>query len=295
MKHIHDWAIMPAAGLFAAFILVTTSAAPLADDGEDKRDGRDTISQSTVQQGFAASPIPKDRLKLDGKNPAMVALGSYLVNGPGDCSGCHSLPRFLRPAGTVPVTGNPQHNYTGQGSNPNYGDPFQDPPDQTLTTQLKANYNTAHYLAGGRCFGAIQSRNLTPDDSGRPRGLTEAEFIQVMRTGKDVSCKKATPPIYGGKVDGVCDMPDPPGAGVTYNVEVLQTMPWPSYHNMTDADLKAIYAYLSAVPQTTACNTPELGCFGFKDPNGNPYPKGPNPPAFYAYPNTDDCPNPPPP
>jgi hypothetical protein len=172
VKHIHDWAIMPAAGLFAAFILVTTSAAPLADDGEDKRDGRDTISQSTVQQGFAASPIPKDRLKLDGKNPAMVALGSYLVNGPGDCSGCHSLPRFLRPAGTVPVTGNPQHNYTGQGSNPNYGDPFQDPPDQTLTTQLKANYNTAHYLAGGRCFGALQARNLPPDDTGRPRGLT---------------------------------------------------------------------------------------------------------------------------
>jgi hypothetical protein len=64
---------------------------------------------------------------------------------------------------------------------------------------------------------------------------------------------------------------------------------------MTDTDLKAMYAYLSALPQTTACNTPELGCFGFKDANGTPYPKGPNPPAFYAYTNTDDCPNPPPP
>ena len=160
---------------------------------------------------------------------------------------------------------------------------------------MKANYNTAHYLAGGRCFGAIQSRNLTPDDSGRPRGLTEAEFIQVMRTGKDISCKKANPPIYHGKVDGVCDIPDPPGAGVTYNAEVLQTMPWPSYHNMTDNDLKAIYAYLAALPQTTACNTPDLGCPGFKDPNGDLYPKGPNAPLFYAYTNTDDCPNPPPP
>jgi hypothetical protein len=104
-----------------------------------------------------------------------------------------------------------------------------------------------------------------------------------MRTGKDVSCKKANPPTYGGKVDGVCDIPDPPGAGVTYNVEVLQTMPWPSYHNMTDTDWKAIDAYLSALPQTTACNTPELGCPGFKAPNGGVYPKGPNPPLFYAY------------
>ena len=87
MKHSHDWAITSAAGLFAALIFVTTSTAPLAEDREDKRDGRDAISQSTVQQGFAASPIPKDKLKLDGKNHALVALGSYLVNGPGDCSG----------------------------------------------------------------------------------------------------------------------------------------------------------------------------------------------------------------
>src|SRR3979411_2702753 len=98
---------MSAAGLFAAVIFVATSTAPLAEDREDKRDGRDAISQPTVQRGFAASPIPKDKLKLDGKNPALVALGSYLVNGPGDCSGCHSLPRFLRPAGNGPAPRNP--------------------------------------------------------------------------------------------------------------------------------------------------------------------------------------------
>lgn len=28
----------------------------------------------------------------------------------------------------------------------------------------------------------------------------------------------------------------------------LQVMPWPVYRNMTDGDLKAIYAYLSAIP-----------------------------------------------
>src|SRR5262249_6001975 len=114
-----------------------------------------------------------------------------------------------------------------------------------------------------RCFGALQSRNLTPDDSGKPRGLSEAEFIQVMRQGSDVSCTKPNPPKYGGVPDGVCALPDPPGAGVTYNPNVLQTMPWPTIHSMTDTDLKAIYAYLSALPQTTACNTAADGCAGF--------------------------------
>src|SRR5882762_4298335 len=124
VRNIHGWAVVPVGALCAALtFMATTSGTSYADDPKD------AIQPSQVQQGFAASPIPKDKLNLAGKNPYLVALGSYLVNGPGDCSGCHSLPRFLRPAGTAPVTGNPQHNYTGQGSNPNDGDPFLDPPD----------------------------------------------------------------------------------------------------------------------------------------------------------------------
>ena len=174
------------------------------------------------------------------------------------------------------TNGNPTGNLTNQGSNPLYGDPFLDPhPVQKLQEQLKANYNVKHFLAGGRCFGALQSRNLTPDDSGKPRGLSEAEFIQAMRQGSDVSCTK----------------PNPPGANVTYNPNVLQTMPWPTFHSMTDTDLKAIYAYLSALPQTTACNTAADGCAGF---SGLALAQGLKP-GQYAYPNTDQCPNPPPP
>src|SRR5262249_14429608 len=64
-------------------------------------------------------------------------------------------------------------------------------------------------LAGGRCFGPIQARNLTPDDSGLPRGMTEAEFIRAMRTGEDVTCvtKPANGlplPMYNTVPDGVC-------------------------------------------------------------------------------------------
>src|SRR5512146_706989 len=91
--------------------------------------GQDDISNSTIQEGLAASPIPVGQLNFSGKNPALVARGSYLVNGTSDCSGCHSLPKFL-PIG-------------GPGSNPAAGDPFQGAPaTQGVSASLVANFNT---------------------------------------------------------------------------------------------------------------------------------------------------------
>jgi hypothetical protein len=280
VTHIHGLTAIAA----AALAFVTASSSPAFAD-----DPNDAISKSQVQQGLAASPIPASKLNFTGKNPYLVALGSYLVNGAGDCNGCHTFPRFLRPGGTVPGTnGNFTGNVTSQGSNPNYGNPYLDGPEQSLTGQLKANHNVKHFLAGGRCFGFFMSRNLTPDDSGKPRGLTEAEFIQVMRQGKDVSCSKPNPPTYGGAVDPVCSTPEGRGAGVSFNPDVLQTMSWPTYHSLTDTDLKAIYAYLSALPQTTACNTVQNGCAGFFGDAKGAGEVGTN---RYRYANTDDCPN----
>jgi hypothetical protein len=218
------------------------------------------ISPSRIQQGFAASPIPKSRLNFAGKVPAQVAIGSYLVNGVADCSGCHSFPKFL-PHGDA------------AGSNPAAGDPFQGTPrSQSISEQLRANFNVSHYLAGGECFGPVMSRNLTPDATGRPLGLTESEFINVMRTGEDIACKN-------NPSNPICTL-DPDTA-------VLQTMPWPAYHSMTDADIEAIYAYLSALPSAQACNTVADGCPGFSGAAAGS--------TQYAYPKSEDCPNPPPP
>lgn len=291
-------------GAVALAIAVAATGAAYADSDKDKQDG---IDPSRVQQGFDASPIPKSQLNFKGKDPYLVGLGAYLVNAGADCNGCHTFPRFLRPGGTAPGTnGNFTGNVTGQGSNPSFGNPYLDPPGdaQPLHGQLQANTNTGHFLAGGRCFGFFMSRNLTPDDSGKPRGLTEAEFIQVMRTGKDVSCSKPNPPTYGGVPDPLCSSttfpaPEAPGAGHSFNADVLQTMSWPTYHSLTDTDLKAIYAYLSALPTKTACNAAANGCAGFsKDSRLAGVPPGtPTTPAHvvganqYIYPNTDDCPN----
>jgi len=51
--------------------------------------GQSNSGQSEVQIGFDIAPV---RLDLTGKNRGLVGLGSYYVNGPSDCLGCHSGP-----------------------------------------------------------------------------------------------------------------------------------------------------------------------------------------------------------
>jgi hypothetical protein len=219
-----------------------------------------TISPYVVQQGFAISPIPKRELNLAGKIPAQVGLGSYLVNGVADCGGCHSFPKFLPQGDTA-------------GSDPAAGDPYLGTAHtQAIERQLRANFNVSHYLAGGACYGPFMSRNLTPDGSHRPLGLTEQEFVRVMRTGEDIACEKD---------------PANPICALGPHTPVLQVMPWPAFHGMTDDELKAVYAYLSAIPPAKACNTAADGCPGYSGAAIHS--------TKYVYKNSDDCPNPSPP
>ena len=95
------------------------------------------------------------------------------------------------------------------------GDPYSGEPEVI---------NSEQYLTGGRLFGPFMSANLTPDQYGRPAGLTFWEFKNVIRTGLDP--------------DGPRD-PLPP---------LLQVMPWPVYAKMSNRDLRAIYEYLRAIP-----------------------------------------------
>ena len=91
---------------------------------------------------------------MEGLNPALVGLGSYIVNAQGGCNDCHTAPPYA------------------EG-----GDPFFGQPEMV---------NVEGYLAGGVPFGPFTSRNLTPRSNGRPAGLTREQFIQVMRTGVDL-------------------------------------------------------------------------------------------------------------
>jgi hypothetical protein len=83
--------------------------------------------------------------------------------------------------------------------------------------------NAENYLAGGQPFGPVVSRNLTPEN-GLPAGRTFEEFKNILRTGIDYDHAH---PQFG---------------------PLLQVMPWPSYQNLTDHDILAIYEYLKAIP-----------------------------------------------
>jgi hypothetical protein len=146
---------------------------------------------SRVGVGYKINPVP---LELRGKNRLLVGLGSYLVNAAGACNDCHTQPPFA------------------DGGNPFEGE--------------SEVINTAQFLAGGRQFGPITSPNITPDEHGRPAGLTFEEFEELLRTGRDGD-------------------------------RILQVMPWNIYGKMTRLDLRAIYEYLSAVPSLP--NNPNPG------------------------------------
>jgi hypothetical protein len=173
--------------------------------------------ESRIRRGFQIAPVP---LNLEGKNRALVGLGSYIVNAQADCNGCHSQ--------------GPQSEFAA-GGNPYFG-------------QMPTMVNPRTYLGGGRDFGPfpgpgpfphIISRNLTPDKTGLPEGgHTYEEFAQILRTGVDMD---HVHPTCTGAPDGTC-LPAP------FDGNLLQIMPWPIHQNMTDHDIRAIYEYLSAVP-----------------------------------------------
>lgn len=203
---------------------LTLSCLPLTVQAQSA----DNEERELVQVGFRIAPVP---LNLKGKDRTLVGLGSFLVSAVGRCDECHTN---AQP---------PNFNYSA-GANPFFG-------------QRPAKIDPTGYLAGGSDMGTVSlppgppeqyagpkiiSRNLTPDKTGRPAGgVTLAQFMTIMRTGKDYdhqhpTCTSTNPPTPANCLPAPADG------------DVLQVMPWPRFQYMTDHQLKAIYEYLSAIP-----------------------------------------------
>jgi hypothetical protein len=198
------------AGVAIAGMLFSSPRGKAEDRGDD--------SDSRIERGLEIAPV---HLNLEGKNRALVGLGSYIVNAQADCDGCHSA-------------GPPTE--FAMGGNPYFGQPEK--------------VNPATYLGGGRNFGPISgppspdivTRNLTPSTkTGLPEGEhTFEEFLTILRTGKDFDHLH---PNCSMSVATNCFPPVPPFDG-----DLLQIMPWPIYQHMSDHDIRAIYEYLKAIP-----------------------------------------------
>jgi mono/diheme cytochrome c family protein len=137
---------------------------------------------AVADKGLSITPVEIDVNGLTIAEKERIGVGSYLVNAVGDCNSCH----------------------------------------QTLDPN-----GPSKYLSGGIAFpisaagDLVYTRNLTPDpDTGMK--LTEDEFVQSMRTGKDFKSDNAA--------------------------EQLIVMPWATFRWMSTEDLKSIYAYLKKLP-----------------------------------------------
>jgi hypothetical protein len=226
------------AGVVLAVMLIRSPVVKAHDDDDEV---------SLIKIGFEIAPV---HLNLEGKDRALVGLGSFIVNAQGDCNGCHT------------AGGPPNFNYAN-GGNPYFLN--QGPTKTDPTTYLAGGTDFFSAVPPSAAVGGfppgsqppsypppeygeyvgpdIISRNLTPDKTGRPEGgNTLSEFKQIMRKGTDFdhlhpTCTAALPTPTPAN----CIPPPVDGS-------LLQVMPWPVFHNMTDHQIEAIYEYLSAIP-----------------------------------------------
>jgi mono/diheme cytochrome c family protein len=137
-----------------------------------------------------------------------AARGKYLVLL-GGCNDCHT-PLKMGPAG-------PEPDMTRMLSGHPESMKMPEPPKPTGSwIWFGSATNTAY--AGP--WGISYAINLTPDQNTGLGIWTEEMFVKAMKTGKHFGTSRP----------------------------IMPPMPWQAYRNMTDSDLKAIYAYLRTIP-----------------------------------------------
>jgi hypothetical protein len=134
----------------------------------------------------------------------------------GHCHDCHT-PKKLGPRGPEPdmsrmLSGHPEDIRIHRPFEPPAGSPW-----------IAAS--NEHFTAWSGPWGVSFAANLTPDtNTGLRSGVwTEELFIKALRTGKHMGTAR----------------------------DILPPMPWPNIAEMSDDDLKAVWAYLGSIPAIT--------------------------------------------
>lgn len=142
-----------------------------------------------------------------------VERGKYLVTIVG-CNDCHTT-KNMGPKGPEPDM---SRMLAGHPEN------MKMPPAPRLAATSPWNVAASATLtAWSGPWGVSFATNLTPDRNTGLGNWTEQMFITAMRTGKHMGTSR----------------------------QILPPMPWQDIAEMSDADLKAIYAYLRTIPSVT--------------------------------------------
>jgi mono/diheme cytochrome c family protein len=155
---------------------------------------------------------PKAAPKPAASKPAdaRVARGAYLVTA-GVCDDCHTPKKWIpgRPD-PVPLEG---YRLAGHLESENL-------PSPPAVNQSWIAVGSQDFTAWAGPWGISYAMNLTPDENTGIGSWSEQTFVQAMKTGKHMGVSRP----------------------------ILPPMPWPSYGQLKDDDLKAIYAFLRTLP-----------------------------------------------
>lgn len=154
-------------------------------------------------------PATEKKVSESDSTATRLERGKYLVTI-GGCHDCHS-PKIMTEQGPVP---DPSLLLSGHPGN------IPLPPSDTATAKNWILFFPMGTAAKGP-WGTSFSANLTPDVTGIGN-WTEQQFFNAMRKG-----------WYKG-MEGTRML--------------LPLMPWQGYANLTDEDLRSIFAYLKSLP-----------------------------------------------
>jgi hypothetical protein len=159
---------------------------------------------------FAMIACTDSKAKSEGpvvlSQDSLIKRGSYLVNAMG-CDDCHS-PKKMGPGG---VEVDMEHRFAGHLADAPLGKPN--------TSVIKDGYMlfAMDLTSAVGPWGQSYAANISADETGIGN-WSEEQFFTAIREGKSKGLKEARP--------------------------LLPPMPWFVYRNLSDTDLKAIFAFL---------------------------------------------------
>ena len=169
---------------------------------------RESAQESAVGDTSGRASRMASPATYAAKSPA--ERGRYLV-GFGSCDDCHT-PKVLTDSGPVLDMGRRLSGHRADEKIPAI------PAGAVGRGQWGALGSTG-FTAWAGPWGVSYAANLTPDATGT-RGWTADQFIRTMRTGRHFGVGR----------------------------RLLPPMPWFSLNNLTDDDLRSVFAYLQSLP-----------------------------------------------
>ena len=157
----------------------------------------------------ASSDMSQDGHKTSNPAPSAVERGKYLVDAVG-CHDCHT-PKTMGKDGPELDT---SRLLAGRIATDQLPPP---PPVQQGPWIVTGSWDLTAWSGP---WGISYAVNLTPDQETGIGTWTEQMFVGAMKTGKHMGVSRP----------------------------ILPPMPWPAFRNLTDDDLKAMFAYLRTVP-----------------------------------------------